>query len=71
MDSRNRSEFNAHAGLKAAAPAMRRAAARKPAAPRFSPPLSRALRLAAVAVAVVIIATEAAPHVARFASAFL
>ena len=62
----NRSEFNASAALAAS-----RGAARKPAAPRFSLPLSRALRLASVAVAVVIIATEAAPHVARFASAFL
>lgn len=58
--NRNRSEFDAHAGLVAARAAR---AARKPAAPRRSLPLVRVLKLAAWIVAAVIVATEAAPHV--------
>ena len=55
---RNRSEFDAHAGLVAARAA---GAGRKPRPARYSLPLVRVLKIAAAVVAVVIIATEVAP----------
>lgn len=56
--NRNRSEFDAHAGLVAARAGR---AGRKPAPPRYSLPLVRVLKIAAAVVAVVILATEVAP----------
>lgn len=55
----NRSEFDAHAGMKSASAAR---VVRRAVKPRRSLPVVRVLKIAAAVVAVVIIATHVAPY---------